>query len=188
MGLEEIISNIEGDTKAKVNKILDDAKAEAVKVRQNALKDAEEYTADMAARAQTEVNQLMAREQSRSDIEAKQIYNNTVNKTIDDALNVIKSNLASYAKSEQYQKLLSKLADRAVKQLGNDCIISATKADVAKLAKGKLKAKVVESDEDFSGGIKAVSEDGAMSVDYSLESLVNGMNNDLVTQLMKLIK
>lgn len=186
MGLEEIISNIENDTKAKVNKVVDDAKAEASRIRDNAAKDAAEYTSEMRFRSQTEANQLVARETSKADIEAKQIYQNAVSTVLGGTISTIQDNLSGYVKSDAYVKLLNKLAARAIDELDGDCTITVQKADLPKL-KG-IDAKVVAAKDNFVGGLKAVSKDESMYVDYSLEAILEGMKDQLATNLMKLME
>ncbi len=186
MGLEEIIFSIENDTKAKVTKIIDDAKAEAARIRENAAKDAAEYTSEMRFRAQTEANQLIAREASKADIEAKQIYQNAMSSVLNDTISIIRENLSAYAKSDSYTKLLNKLAKRASDELGGDCTIMVQKNDIAKLRGAS--AKVVSSEEKFVGGLKAASKDQSMYVDYSLEAILESIKDQLATNLMKLMK
>lgn len=187
MGLEEIIGNIDSDTKAKVKQILDGADAEAYNIKEDASKQAAALLADAKSRADSQARQLLMRETSRASIEANGIYQSALNSAIVRSLGQIQENIGSYVSSDGYSKLLRKLASMVVEQLGSDCTIYAQKRDLAKL--GQVGANIREAKAgEFIGGLKGESKDGTRYIDYSLEAIIEGSKDAIALGLMKHIK
>lgn len=181
MGLEEIIADIDANTKAKVASVLDGAGREAQKIREDAQKDANLHIENTKRKAQGDAARLIAREFSRANIESRKIYQDAVTATIDGALDSLSGSLQEYVKSTDYARFLNKSADLAAKELGEDCTIYAQKADLPKIKHGGA----AEAKDQFSGGIKAVSSDGKRSVDFTLESVFQNLKEDIAVQLLK---
>ncbi len=188
MGLEEIIKNIESDTKSKTKQIVDDAGAEAQKIKDAAAAEADEYTKSANAKADNDAKQLLMRELSRANIEAKGVYQNAVSSYINDSVKMLSNNIGEYMNSADYQKLLGKLAMLAVQELGSGCTLMLQKADIPKLKMAPKDAKIVESKEKFLGGLRGLSQDGTMYVDYSIEKIIDSLKDGIAVKLLDLIK
>ncbi len=187
MGLEEILANIERDTKAKMSQIAVEAENNAKRETEEAQKRAEAYNRHMEQKAQGDSSRLLARELSRANIEARRIYGEALESTINSTLDEVRESLNDYAKGADYPGLLNKLAKAAYDELGSDCMLYLQKRDLPKLkvAKG-IDPK--ESKEEFSGGLKAVSKDGRLSIDYTLENLFSMVKEDIAVQILKMIQ
>lgn len=186
MGLEEIIKNIELDTKARAKQILDDAAAQAEKTYLDADAKATDYIGQMGARDDNEAKQLIVREQSRANIEAKGIYQRAVNDAINGSLITLHSSLGSYVQGADYPKLLGKLAQLAVSELGSGCTLFLQKKDVQRIK--QQNCTVEEAKESFVGGLRGVSKDGSMLVDYSIEKITDSLKDEIAVRLLDLIK
>ncbi len=188
MGLEEIIKNIEADTKAKSKQIVDAANAEAKKIEENAAAEAAEQTKDSNSKADSDAKQLLTRELSRANIEGKGIYQEAVNGYINDAMQTLGDNLGDYTASAEYQKLLGVIAATAVKELGPGCTLMLQKRDLQKLRGAGKDAKITESREQFAGGLRGLSQDGKMYVDYSLEKIIESLKDGIAVKLLDQIR
>jgi vacuolar-type H+-ATPase subunit E/Vma4 len=187
MGLEEILANIERDTKAKVAQIAEEAEKAAEREKQEAEKRADTYNKHMQQKAQSDTSRLLSRELSRANIEARKIYSEALEGTINRTLDSVRESLEDYAESADYPVLLNKLAQSASKELGGDCIIYVQKRDMPKLKKGKG-ADPQEAKEEFIGGLKGVSKDGKLSTDYTLENIFSQIREDMAVQILGMIK
>lgn len=187
MGLEEILKNIELDTKTKVKQIADEADAEVGKIDNQSRNEVEEYRKNAKIKAENDAKQLLTRELSRANTEAKGVYQGAVNNYIDDSISQLNENIGSYLNSADYQKLLNKLAGMATQELGPGCTLEVRKADAQKL-KAPKDSKVVASKDDFIGGVRATSEDGKRYVDYSMEKIIETLRDNMAVGLLEMIK
>jgi vacuolar-type H+-ATPase subunit E/Vma4 len=189
MGLEEIIKNIELDTKSKAKLILDDAATQAEKIYLEADARAKEHIEQVNAKAENDAKQLVMRELSRANIESKGIYQNAVNDSINHSLETLHGSLDEYMKGADYTKLLGKLAALAVGELGAGSTLLLQKADVQKVKTTAIKdATIQEAKEKFVGGLRGFSKDKSMYVDYSLDKIIESLKEDIAVKLLDLIK
>jgi len=186
MGLKEIIDRIESDAEAKARKALDDAKEESEKITKDAESEASKRVAEAKARAESQSKMIIAREGSKANVEASQMYHERLNGEVNAAIGSIGDFLQEYAKGQEYGKLLQKLADRAAGELGEDCTVSVRPNDIKLIKPGRY--AVVASSEQFVGGLKASSKDGAMFVDYTLEKILSMVKDRVAVEILKLVK
>jgi V/A-type H+-transporting ATPase subunit E len=183
MGLEEIIENIDADTRAKVASILDGAGKDAQRIREEAQKRANDHIEAIKKKAQNDASRLIARELSRANIESRRIYQDAITSVIDGTLESLSKSLQEYTKSTDYPSLLNKLATLAAKELGSDCIIYVQKADISKIK--KVTGSIAEAKEEFVGGLKALSSDKKMSVDFTLENIFENLKDEVAVRVLK---
>ncbi len=188
MGLEEIIKNIDIETKARAKQINDGAIIEARKTEDMAEEQAQAYLDEMKSKSDSDAKQLLTRELSRANIEAKGIYQKAVNDVINESFNALYDNLNEYTESADYSKLLAKLAKSAMEELGPGSRIILNKKDVQKVKAAVKEANIEESKEDFVGGLRATSKDGKMYVDYSLGKIIDSLKEQMAVKLLTLIK
>ncbi len=186
MGLEEIIDKIESDTETKVKQIIDDAKSQAAKTLSDAKANANQRIKETREKAENDSKQIVNRETSRAMVEASQIYQERLSSVVSDAISMIKTGISSYTSNPSYAKLLAKLADMAIGELGDSCIIYLQKEDMQKFKAQKF--NVAASQEQFSGGLKAVSKDQTMYVDYTLDKIIEGMSDRIAFEVLKMVK
>jgi vacuolar-type H+-ATPase subunit E/Vma4 len=185
MGLEEILKGIKSRKEATLAQIASDTKAQRDKIIGEAKEQAKAIAKEGRAHAKRDAELIEARETSKARIEGKMIYNNALNDRIEEALTSIRNDLGSFTKSNTYNKLLDKLANEVLAGLGNDCTIFANSNDIAYL-KGRIKGgNLIQAKEEFIGGIKAVSKDGRREMDYSLESIMEGLRDGLASRIIE---
>ena len=185
MGLEEIIKDIDTDTKSRAKQVLDQAHAEAKMTLESS--EAEEKAIHHAAesKAASDSRQELVREASRANVEAKGIYQQAVSEYINSATDTLAKSLQAYTKSAQYKKLMPKLAKSASNQLGSGCTITVQALDLKLLSGASVgDANIAKSKEQFAGGLKAVSQDGKRYIDYSLESIAESLSDSITVKLL----
>ncbi len=187
MGLDEILEKIEKDSEAKVEKIIEAAHSESKKIVDDAKRKGDERINSAKEKAEFESKAMIAREESRTRIEAAQRYQEALNAHINGAVDTVRKHLDEYRKSPDYKKLLNKLVERSVSDLGEGCTIYVNQSDVP-LIRQSEQFHIAEPQDAFSGGIKAVSKDGTMSVDYTLEELLKGVSDKIAVGILKAIK
>lgn len=188
MGLEEIIKNIDLETKARAKQLNDESIVAARKIEDEAEDQASSYLDEQKAKADNDAKQLLMREMSRANIEAKGIYQKAVNDVINESFDALYGNLNEYTESTDYSKLLAKLAKTATDELGAGCRIILNKKDVQKMKGTAKDITIEESKEDFVGGLRATSKDGKMYVDYSLGKIIESLKEQMAVKLLDLIK
>ncbi len=187
MGLEEILKNIELETKAKTKQIANAADAEIRKIEEEGQAAVAGHRKSARIKAEADAKQLLTRELSRANTEAKGIYQNAVNNYINDSMTSLNDNIGSYLESQEYQKLLNTLAGMVTQELGQGCTIAVQKRDVPKLKQIK-DVKVIEAKEKFLGGVRATSNDGKRYMDYSIEKIIESLRDSIAVGLLKMIK
>ena len=186
MGLDEIIGKIETDAEGRAHKAIEDAKAEADRITNGAKAKAQEKLSQMSLKATNESKVIMTRESSRAATEASQMYQERLNEEVAKSMDSIKAAFPSYTKSEEYTKLLNKLAAKAAGELGEACTLYVRGEDVGKIKPGRF--TVLESQDNIPGGLNAVSKDGFRYVDYTLDTLLANISDGIAVEILKLIK
>ncbi len=186
MGLDEIIGKIESDSETKARQVVDKGKAEAERILAEARQNAKERIERSASKAANESKMILARETSKANVEASQMYQERLNDEVGRSIEGLRSSLGSYTSTDQYKKLLQKLAAKASDELGEGCEIYVQKVDVPKIKASGF--TVSEAREGFSGGLKATSKDGNKYIDYTLETLLSGLRDNIAVEVLKLVK
>lgn len=185
MGLEEIIKDIDTDTKSRAKQVLDQAHSDAKKILDSSLAEEKAIYEAAESKAAIDSRQELVRETSRANVEAKGIYQQAVSEYIKTATDTLTKSLQAYANSAQYKKLMPKLAESASSQLGSGCTITVQARDLKLLSGASVgDAKITKSKEQFAGGLKAVSQDGKRYIDYSLESIAESLSDNIAVKLL----
>ena len=186
MGLDEIINKIESDAEARKRQIVEAAKAEADRILKDAKAKADEKLSQAKAKAASESKVIITRESSRAQTEASQMYQKRLNEEVNRSIESIRSGFQGYTRSDEYAKLLQKLAGKAAGELGEGCIVYARPEDAARIKPEGFSVAV--SQEAISGGIRAVSRDGFRYVDYTLDAILSGISDGIAVEILKIIK
>ncbi len=187
MGLEEIVQNINSDTEARVKQTLKKAKEEADKITEAAEQQAKGYLQKAKEDSDNEAKQLTLRELSRANIEAKAAVQEATDSAIRESLDLVEDQTEAYFGSPGYTKLLNKLAQQARDELGDGCVLHIQEYDVQKVKKAPDGATIVTAQEKFSGGLKGVSKDNSMFVDYSMPAIMKMINSSMAVAIQKKI-
>ncbi len=183
MGLKEILEDIDRKTGSEVEAILQKADQETKRIRDDAESRARENEQKMTERTEKEAEQIMLRETSKANIAAKMNYDLAANGKIESAIGGIPERLNKYTKSARYKKLLNLLASKAADRLGIDCTILVREED-AQLLKQDAGFRIGTASGRVSGGLIAVSADGKMEVDYTLDALLVKLHDRVAQKLL----
>jgi vacuolar-type H+-ATPase subunit E/Vma4 len=177
MGLEEIVENIRSETETRVKRIIGAAKEEADKIIGATEVEAKAYLQREKENSEIEAKQLILRELSRANIEAKATLQESADSAIKKSIGLVNDQIDAYFETPAYAKLLNRLAQAARTELGDGCVLFLQERDLQKVKKAPEGAHIESSGEKFSGGLKGISKNNDMFVDYSMESIMKMLND-----------
>lgn len=179
MGLNELRKELAKNADKQADAIIDEAKANAKAITSSAEKTAKE----MVAKAETEGKALAveeARKVSSARVRAKHIESQSRENVLAVAFKQLRTEVAKTpSKKKDYERLFNVLLERALSEVGKDATVHCRSAD-ASLAK-KLAGKVESID--CLGGLRAVSKEGTVIVDYTLDALLEDYSDELRSQM-----
>jgi len=103
-------------------------------------------------------------------LQAKKMMFDATEKMLETNISGLKQVLASYAGSEDYNKMLSRMVSYSTKRLGPKISVRCRPADAPTLK--RLGVEVSSSDLGSVGGFKATSADGTLELDLTFEELL----------------
>ena len=119
-----------------------------------------------------------------------------IESAIDEIFNKAKEKLAKGNNEKDYEKLLTRMIQDSVANLGSEIIIQCNRADLKLVKKissqesSDKKMKITVSDEaiDIIGGIKAASVDGTMTLDNTLDSNIETLKPLIRKDIVQLLR
>ncbi len=175
MGLDNLIKEISLSTNEEEKRIREDAKREAAEIIADAKEDAQKLRCESLKQAE----EAVAREKyaiAAAELAANKIVSDAKQQLVEQSLKEAReSAFEEVPKSPKYPALLDALAKEALAAVGKGAQVQCNKRDLA-LAK---KQKLDPGQADFSGGVIAVSADGKLRADNSLESLFEEREEEL---------
>ena len=185
MALEDILTSIDRDTKNRVEKLSKETDDEAKNIIKEAEIEAKSHINNMVQKAESEAKSAEIRELSRKRMELKKRYYEELNRTILDAKSSITDNMSEFKSTDIYKNLLNILYKRIIDSLGKECEITIHKDD-ASLIKFDKGIRVTKSN-NLSGGLVGRSEDSSKEIDYTINSIFDIVESDLMVSLSKII-
>ncbi len=186
MGFKEILQQIEEQRDKTIKSITSDAKAQITKIEEETANRKKEIKLHSRSASKDETMREMEREVYVYRVEAKKLHREAVNELVNGALKQLAGNLEAFSSSPKYQKLLSKILAKVKTELGQSAVVYVRKEDLEKVKRVlPTSIRAEQSKDDISGGIKAVSQDGRLSMDFSLESIAGSLQDKLVYRLLK---
>ena len=119
-----------------------------------------------------------------------------IESAIDEIFNKAKEKLAKGNNEKDYEKLLTRMIQDSVANLGSEIIIQCNSADLKLVKKissqessdKKLKITVSDRAIDIIGGIKAASVDGTMTLDNTLDSKIETLKPLIRKDIVQLLR
>jgi len=119
-----------------------------------------------------------------------------IESAIDEIFDKAKEKLAKSNNEKNYEKLLTRMIQDSSTKLGSEIVIQCNKTDLSLVKKlvsqeaSNKKSKISVSDEavDIIGGIKAVSVDGTMSLDNTLDSNIESLKPLIRKEIVQLLR
>ncbi len=119
-----------------------------------------------------------------------------IESAIDEIFDKAKEKLAKSNNEKNYEKLLTRMIQDSSTKLGSEIVIQCNKTDLSLVKKlvsqeasnKKLKISVSDEAVDIIGGIKAVSVDGTMSLDNTLDSNIESLKPLIRKEIVQLLR
>ncbi|HEY7694632.1 MAG TPA: V-type ATP synthase subunit E [Nitrososphaeraceae archaeon] len=119
-----------------------------------------------------------------------------IESAIDEIFDKAKEKLSKSNNEKNYERLLTRMIQDSTTKLGSEIIIQCNKTDLSLVKKlvsqeaSNKKSKITVSDEavDIIGGIKAVSVDGTMSLDNTLDSNIESLKPLIRKEIVQLLR
>lgn len=177
-GLDDV-KRIDSEAEAYENQILLEAEEEAKKIHEVSMKNADE-----------EVRLEKARMISRANFQVKKeivrVKEAMVNKVFDE----ITKRVENLRSQSSYESVFEKLASEAISGIPGKVVVSVDQADEALARKTFEKMGIdcpIKTDFKCSGGLKAMSEDGNIVLNNSIDSRIDKAKQFLMTDIIKVL-
>lgn len=179
MSLEKVINKINKEAADKAREILSEAKSKSDSIIKEAELNAKENSTKEMKELSIMIENLSSMKKAGIKVEANEIIKKRKKEAFDDSMRKINKAAHALTLTDFYPGLLQKLVDASIKTLGQDALIYINKEDLEKIK--KKPKQVLVSKNRMLGGVYAQSADGKMSLDYSLDSIIEELN-DVITQ------
>ncbi len=186
MAMKDLIDNIKEDSAKQIEKIKSDRDKQISDIESNKNKQIQDYNEKLDSKLELEINRIKTETNSKIKIDSKTIMDQEIQSKLDNAFEAIKANIPKFKKDPIYEKMLNKIVDNSVKELGTGASVHVSKDDVEKI-KAKKGIKVVE-DKSINGGVIVISKDGLMEVDKTIDNILSDVYDEIAINLMKFIK
>ena len=184
MSAEKIIEQIKKDAEKEIKQIQKDADTEAKKIiddiKAQAKLEAEKILENGKIQADNTKRILISKENQR----IKREIMNAREKVIEDCF--VKSHQKlSMVKGKEYEDAVTKYVKTGVNKLGKDCSVLTSRVEDKKIVEklGLKSAGTIEA----SGGVKLVSEDGRITLDYTFDGILKRDKNKIRNKVGRLL-
>lgn len=177
MGVESLLREVE----QKRSKALEALEAEYDAKRAEVKKRSAEQISYIAESATKEGASLSQKEMARVDgaakLRSKKIIFDATEKLLENNVDLLREELAGFARSAQYRELLVRMVDYAGKRLGGKISVLCRKEDEADLKAAG--AKIAAGGLAAIGGFKAESADGTLELDLTFEEVLRSRGDEV---------
>ena len=169
MSVEKIIEQIKKDSETEIRQIRRDAERKRREILAAARKEAEDAAMEIVENGEKTLGNKKRVEVAKTRQEAKKEIMKTREKLIEECFIKAKQKL-SQIKDDEYEKLLSKLLEKGVEKLEGNCtVLTSREIDKKIVERHGLK---VTGKTDAAGGVILISEDGRITLDYTLDGIL----------------
>lgn len=189
MALEDIINGIYDKGKIEIENIRKSSDEQVNKILEEARKKAENFLETNKKKIIKELEQEKIMKLSSTNVELKREYINKLDSLINDYVDNIKKELKNLRKTENYQKFLTNIISKGLKELNvnqNSAIIYISEKD-KDLVGNYVNIKFNQNLDEYGGAI-IETKDGKMIYNGSLENIFNEKINYLKEKLYEKIK
>jgi V/A-type H+-transporting ATPase subunit E len=181
MGIEKLRGSLLSEANDEAARIINEAKNQAAHLLEEERKGQEE----IGARAETEVEQMIAEERNErlawARLEAKRIMAESEEDAIKGVMEELIEALSSMHGSAEYKEFMKSAISKASEELGGNVVVRVTKGEKSLVPKGK--GMKVEDDLDALGGAIVETADGRIRINLTLETLLDTRRDDLRKQI-----
>ncbi len=186
MAMEDIISKIKENANAEIEKANSDAESKIQQINTEKSKTISDYQSQMEAKLKIELQQIKSQSDSKANIDSRSIYNKALEEKLNEGFKTIQDNFSDFCKTDAYKDILGSLVKEALKELGSGTTIIVNPRD-KDLIKAPKTSKI-KVDESISGGIRALSKDGSMGIDETLNDILDSVKDKIAIEFLKFIK
>ena len=169
MSAEKIIEQIKKDAEKEIKQIKKEAGKESEKIIDNAKKQAKVEAEKILENGKKQAENTKRILISKENQDIKREIMNAREKVIEDCFVKAHQKL-SMIKGKEYEDTVTKYVKNGVNKLGKDCSVLKSRAEDKKIIE-KLGLKTDDTI-DASGGVKLVSKDGRITLDYTFDGIL----------------
>jgi len=184
MSAEKIIEQIKKDAEKEIKAIQNNAEKESKIIIDDAKKQANLEADKILENGKKQAENTKRIIISKENQSIKREIMNAKEKVIEDCFVKAHKEL-SRIKGKEYEDTVSKYAQAGVKKLGKECIVLTSRVEDKKIIE-KLGLKSAGTFE-ASGGVKIVSKDGRVTLDYTFDGILKRDKNKIRNKVGKLL-
>ncbi len=189
---------VEGMASSDADVILKQAQRRSQRIREEYSKKAEERYKEIVEEAKKHAESAMNREITQASAKVSRMFMNARNEIFKDALDTLKSKIEAMVNTDSYKHFLESAMREAIEFMGMKRIsIRARKKDRRLIEKyldsvrkdhEDIEITLSDEDADITGGVIAVSEDGRVIVENTLESKFDEIKERFLLELSSKLK
>jgi V/A-type H+/Na+-transporting ATPase subunit E len=179
MGFEELKKKVLKEAEKEEEKLLNEAEKEKKRIEKEAQEEIDLFKRKIEDETEKEINLLKRRELASANLEVKKRSLKAKEDIIDLVFLNLRKDLSKKLSQSERKKLLNNLLKLAENQIEVG-IIYCNKEDV------KLIGKDCKT-QDILGGIIAETKDGSVRLDYSFETLIEGIREKYIAEITEVL-
>lgn len=203
LAFSRIKEEIEAKAKALAENVIDQANLDISQILDAAKEEAKKVKNEVLMKAEREATSIKVQDISRKKLALKMDYLETREQVFDEIFVEARSKIQSYTTTDEYKKYLQKLLEVSGNSIGGgDLVLFVRKEDKSVFSKamlGDLEGKITKfsdqttkitlSDEDLRslGGLKLVRMDTKVFVDNTFEKRLERASDEIRIELSELI-
>ena len=184
MSLEKITEHIEKETNTKIKKIIMEAQLKANNYIKQANEGAERIRTEGKKKLKEEIDERDRVEKANMLVESESIVKKAVSDAFKESMKNLYSGEKDFSREKEYEKVIQTMIKTAKEKLGPDAVIYMNSEDFERFGK---KEKNVKTSKKRIFGVYAESSDGRLSVDLTLNRIIQNAEESIAQEVLKKI-
>ena len=181
MGLNEVKQELLEQAEKQAKEIVSNAKSQAEEIKSKANAEIKEYEKQAESRSKLVIETITKKMLASAKLDSQRLLMNTRKELVENVMNGVVKNIASLKKTEK-KKFLQDLLNAAKKEIKVDTVF-VNKNDISLLSDNKI--KVMTSN--IEGGLIAETKEKDVSVNLSVEELVETAKSELLINVSEVL-
>ncbi len=187
MALEEIIKEIQKKKELDLADLSRKFQEDQQRLRLDADRRIKKMTEDYEKRLADERSMLERKETSEADLDARTYVRRKYSELMENGLSKALFYFEDLQKWKNYPEILQEMVAMVKKKLGSGCTVKVSSSDLPKLSEYKG-VSIEASDEIGKGGIRAISKDGSMEMDLTVDAIKMDIREKLSVMILEKIE
>ncbi len=187
MALEEIIKEIQKKKELDLADLSRKFQEDQQRLRLDADRRIKKMTEDYEKRLADERSMLERKETSEADLDARTYVRRKYSELMENGLSKALFYFEDLQKWKNYPEILHEMVAMVKKKLGSGCTVKVSSSDLQKLSEYKG-VSIEASDEIEKGGIRAISKDGSMEMDLTVDAIKMDIREKLSVMILEKIE